>query len=135
MLSFPNIVSEPLKVVPDQSVMDKIKLNEGQIVLCSPVLHELYYGMERLPVSRKRTLILEYINTVILPSFPILPYSNDAAIIHANLRVKLDVSGRTSGYVDSQIASIAITNNLILVTRNTKDFENIENLKVENWFL
>ena len=37
-------------------------------------------------------------------------------------------------YYDSQIASIAIANGLVLVTRNTKDFESLPTLMLENWF-
>jgi tRNA(fMet)-specific endonuclease VapC len=36
--------------------------------------------------------------------------------------------------VDGQIASIAVTNGLILVTRNADDFEGYRGLDVENWF-
>ena len=129
-----NIISEPLKAVPYQSVLDSIKINEGKTVLCSPVLHELLYGMERLPESKKKALILTYINTVIIPSLPVLPYASEAAAIHARLRANLEAKGQTMSYVDSQIASIAMANNLTLVTRNIKDFENIEDLKIENWF-
>ncbi len=129
-----NIISEPLKLIPDQNVLDGLKMNEGNTVICSPVLHELQYGMERLPKSKKKILILEYINNVIIPSLPILPYGSEAAVNHAGLRAKLEAEGRIIGFVDSQIASIAMTNNLILVTRNLKDFENIEGLQLENWF-
>ncbi|MCK5198567.1 MAG: type II toxin-antitoxin system VapC family toxin [Spirochaetales bacterium] len=129
-----NIISEPLRAVPDQRVIDNMKINEGKTVLCSPVLHELRYGMERLPESKKKALIRAYIDTVIMPSLPILPYASEAAVIHAGLRAKLEAKGQTTGYVDSQIASIAMVNNLTLVTRNIKDFENIEGLKVEDWF-
>ena len=129
-----NIISEPLKIGPNQKVLDYLKMNEDKTAICSPVLHELKYGAERLPSSRKKVLILEYINTVILPSLPIIPYESDSAIIHAELRAKLEAKGKTIGFVDSSIASIAIVHNLILVTRNVKDFENIEGLKIENWF-
>ena len=37
------------------------------------------------------------------------------------------------GELDMQIASIAISNNLILVTNNIKEFAKIENLEFENW--
>lgn len=39
--------------------------------------------------------------------------------------------------MDAQIASVAIANNLILVTRNQKDFEpiaTVSTLMLENWF-
>lgn len=36
--------------------------------------------------------------------------------------------------VDGQIAAIAVVNRLILVTRNTDDFDGYLGLEVENWF-
>ncbi len=130
-----NIISEPLKVIPNQKVLDSLKINEGKTALCSPVLHELQYGVDRLPSSREKSFILEYIKSVIMPSLFIFPYESESAIIHAGLRAKLEAKGKTIGFVDSSIASIALVHNLILVTRNVKDFENIEGLKLENWFL
>ena len=130
-----NIISEPLKAIPSQRVLDNLKVNEGKAAICSPVLHELQYGMERLPASKKKELILDFINIVILPSLPILPYESKSAVIHAGLRAKLEAKGKPIGFVDTQIASIAIANNLVLVTRNIKDFKNIKGLELENWFL
>lgn len=40
---------------------------------------------------------------------------------------------RRLGTMDLRIAAIAITQNVILVTRNTQDFIDIENLTLENW--
>jgi predicted nucleic acid-binding protein len=37
------------------------------------------------------------------------------------------------GDFDIMIASIAIQNDLILATRNYKDFQNITSLKIEKW--
>jgi tRNA(fMet)-specific endonuclease VapC len=40
----------------------------------------------------------------------------------------------TKAFSDGQIASIATSNDLILVTNNVADFQYFENLKIENWF-
>ncbi len=40
---------------------------------------------------------------------------------------------RRTGTMDLRIAATALANNAILVTRNTQDFAEIENLKIENW--
>mgnify|MGYP006268526881 CR=1 FL=1 len=42
--------------------------------------------------------------------------------------------GKHSGFDDLLIAGIALANDLTLVTNNTKDFENIENLRIDNWY-
>ena len=46
----------------------------------------------------------------------------EAALWHAEERARLTAQGRTPSYVDGQIAAIAKTNDLTLVTRNTSDF-------------
>jgi tRNA(fMet)-specific endonuclease VapC len=42
--------------------------------------------------------------------------------------------GLTPAFADGQIAAVASTNQLILVTRNLKDFINFRDLTIENWF-
>jgi tRNA(fMet)-specific endonuclease VapC len=59
---------------------------------------------------------------------------SDAAQCHAQERARLSKIGRTLAFADGQIASIASSNNLILVTNNVADFQYLENLKIENWF-
>ena len=60
-------------------------------------------------------------------------YDERAAIWHAEERVRLAAQGQVPPYADSQIAAIAKVNDLVLVTRNTADFEMFVNLKVQNW--
>ena len=43
--------------------------------------------------------------------------------------------GKTPAFVDGKIASIAYSNNLILVTNNVSDFESFNDLTLENWFV
>ena len=43
--------------------------------------------------------------------------------------------GKSPTFVDGQIASIAFTNNLTLVTNNVDDFKDLEGLVIENWWL
>lgn len=42
--------------------------------------------------------------------------------------------GKIPAFGDSQIASIAFTNDLVLVTNNVSDFQDFDGLKIENWF-
>jgi tRNA(fMet)-specific endonuclease VapC len=58
----------------------------------------------------------------------------EAAEWFAEERARLSQIGRPPSYPDGQIAAIAATNDLILVTRNTTDFADFIDLQVENWF-
>jgi len=104
-----------------------------ECALATPVWHELLYGFHRMPKGRKERTLGRYLFEVV-DLFPKLPYDAKAASWHAQERARLERLGRPEGFVDGQIAAVAATNNLNLVTRNVQDFERFEGLRVENWF-
>jgi predicted nucleic acid-binding protein len=61
-------------------------------------------------------------------------YDDSAAAMHAEIRAKAEKVGTPLSFVNGMIASIARTNNLLLVTRNTADFSAVPELHLENWF-
>jgi tRNA(fMet)-specific endonuclease VapC len=128
-----NVISEAVKTEPDRHVMTRIEKHQDEVVTASPVWHELQYGCQRLPISRKREVIEAYLENVIQKNLVILPYDERAAVWHARERARLTAQGQTPPYVDGQIAAIAKVNGLILVTRNTSDFEMFSGLEVQNW--
>ena len=128
-----NVLSEPLKMIPDDAVISKLKKHQHEIITAAPVWHELQYGCQRLPRSRKRTVIEVFLADVVKKNILILPYDNRAAEWHAKERARLSLKGKPPPFVDGQIAAIAQVNNLVLVTRNIQDFETFSELKIENW--
>ena len=59
-----------------------------------------------------------------------------ASWILSDIRQRLELKGKPAPLSDSMIAATAIANNLILVTRNVKDFESIRevsSLMIEDW--
>ncbi len=100
----------------DGQVVANIAQYHAQITISASVVYELVRGVRLLPDSKKRLKTLDYIESV-LSKFPVLPYTEAEA-------ARLQQLGKTASFVDAQIASVAKTNNLILVTRNVDDFEN-----------
>ena len=128
-----NVLSESVKTSPQQSVLKLTERHQHEIVTAAPVWHELFYGCQRLPVSRKREILEAFLQTVLKPNITILPYDERAAEWHAKERARLTSLGQMPSFVDGQIAAVAKVNGLILVTRNTPDFEKFYGLKLENW--
>jgi tRNA(fMet)-specific endonuclease VapC len=130
-----NILSEPTKLQPNSAVMRKLERHYRSVVTASVVLHELLFGCYRLPASRRRQSLEEYIASLLERSVTILPYDASAAHWHAAERSRLAQLGRTPPYLDGQIAAVAAVHNLVLVTNNIADYSDFQNLQLENWFI
>ena len=128
-----NIVSEPLRPKPQHGVVRKLSRHEDEIAIPSVVWHELRYGAERLPPSRRREAVVQYLEEVIAATMPILDYNRDAAEWHARERARLAARGAMPPFADGQIAAIAHVNDLILVTFNDTDFRGFQGLRVLTW--
>ena len=92
---------------------------------------ELMYGVE---VSPRRTVDEARIG-VLLGYIQVLDYLSDAAVDYAQIRAHLKFHGTMIGSNDLLIAAHARCLGLILVTNNTRGFERVPQLKIENWTL
>lgn len=129
-----NIVSEMMRPQPHSGVSTHWQLNSAQIAIAAITWHELLTGIFRLPASRRRAAYESFLYDQLALATPILPYDQAAAVWHARERSRLIQTGHYPSFPDGQIAAIAATNNLILVTRNTVDFADFADLDLENWF-
>ncbi|RCJ42469.1 twitching motility protein PilT [Nostoc minutum NIES-26] len=129
-----NILSEPARPIPNTNVLHLLDIHKSEVAVSSVVVHELIYGCLRLPESKRRESLWNYIYESVL-NLPVFDYDLKAAQWHAQERARLSQIGKTPAFVDGQIASIAFCNNLILVTNNVSDFEIFNSLSVENWFV
>ncbi|MDZ4717397.1 MAG: type II toxin-antitoxin system VapC family toxin [Roseiflexaceae bacterium] len=128
-----NVISEPLRPAPHPGVLARLQQHSGTIAIAAVVWHELLFGSARLPTSARRTMIERYLHQVVVATLPILPYDTRAADWHAQERARLAALGRIPPFADSQIAAIAQTNQLVLVTFNTADYTDFSGLVVEDW--
>ncbi len=128
-----NVLSEPSRRQPNPQVMARLRVHENEVATAAPVWHELSFGVARLPASRRRALIERYLLEVVARTVPILPYDQAAAAWHATERARLAAQGKPPPFVDGQIAAIAKTNDLVLVTANTTDYVDFEDLSLVNW--
>ena len=129
------IVSEAVKPEPSPLVLEKLKKYEGLTAISAVVWHELLFGVNRLPGGRRKSRLEVFLRELVAPHIPVIPYDDHAAWFHASLRAQLEKEGRSLSFADGQIASTALANNMILVTRNKSDFVGIQHLYIENWFL
>ena len=111
-------------------VRDRILSTPTQdMAVCSVVKAELFYGAMK---SNNPTRTLER-QQQFLERFVSLSFGDDAAILFGQIRARLASAGTPIGAYDLQIAAIALANNLTLVTHNTREFDRVDGLPIEDW--
>lgn len=116
-----------------KTVLDKfLALGEHEIVYISAIsMAELFYGLIKSSSPKKEQNKLALIK--FLSPLEIMPFDDKAAIEYGTIRAALEKSGNSIGANDLLIAAHAISLDVTLVTNNTKEFERVEGLKLENW--
>lgn len=131
-----NILSEITKPNPNRSVVKKVIENKHISTIASVTFEEMLYGVKRLPASKKQSDLLSFNINFIQANYEIIPFDVHASWVLSDIRQRLESKGKRAPLADSMIAATAIANNLILVTRNVKDFESIQeasSLMIEDW--
>ncbi len=129
-----NVLSEPMRQQPDAAVMAQLAGGGHRLHTASVVIHELRYGVQRLPKGRRRARLESYVHGVLASGLTVLAYDTKASLWHGDQRASLEAQGVKPPFVDGQIAAIAATQGLVLVTRNISDFEVFDGLQLLNWF-
>lgn len=127
-----NIVSEPLRRVPNAKVVRQLALHEGHYSIAAVTWHELRFGAERLPDGKRKEALHEALE-VLRAAAPIVEYDAAAAEWHARQRARLLSKGWTEQTLDGQIAALAATRRLTLVTANMKHFEPYGDVELVDW--
>lgn len=129
-----NIISEPTKAKPDTNVIKQLELHSIFACTSAHVWNELWYGIYLLESMQRQQILKDYLAHLLEEGLVILPFDQAAAEWLSIEQVRLKKLGLTPSDFDSQIAAVAVVNNLTLVTRNYKDFTMFADLRLENWF-
>ncbi len=119
-------------IIREKPITIKDKLIECDkkhtIALSSIVVSELLYGAKKKNSKKLTSIVNRFID-----NFVIYDFDKNASIYYANIRATLEQKGQIIGSNDLFIASHCKSLNAILVTNNTKEFNRIDNLTIEDW--
>lgn len=91
------------------------------------VAHELFYS------AYKSLRTAENLARIDALQFNILEFDRNDARKAGEIRATLHADGTPIGPYDVLIAGQAVARNLILITRNLREFERVAELQAENW--
>jgi len=129
-----NILSELTKAGPNPGVMRMLERHRAHCATTAVVMHELQYGVARMPEGTRKSRLQAFVDGLADCGMAILPYDLDAALWHARERARLESTGLTPPFRDGQIAAVAASRRLTLVTRNLADFSHFQAFASESWF-
>ena len=127
-----NIVSELVKRLPDATVQTRFDATpKDELAISVVTLFELRFGAARAPFPAK---LWPRIEDRILSRCAVLPLHQNDALAAADLFSTLVGGGDNITVQDILIGGTAWADHHTLVTRNTRHFQSIAGLKLENWF-
>jgi len=120
-----NVLSEALKPAPADTVLRWLAAQAPATVFTTTItLAEILYGLEMLPVGKRRLRLLSAVEKMFAEQFDqrILTFDEDAARLFASIAASRSAAGRPISQPDAMIAAIARSHHAAVATRNTDDF-------------
>ncbi len=115
------------------NLQEKIsKVGLDSCFLSEITIAELFYGVEN-SAETQRKKNLENLSQLRASFVGRTLLIGDSFYEYARQKASLKRMGRIVGEFDLLIGATAIVHGLTLVTRNTKDFQNLDGIQLENW--
>lgn len=127
------VISELVKVSPDRNVIDWLReIPTERLYLSVITVGEIRKGLTKLPDSKRKDLLVNWLNSL-LEDYQNRIYPIDLTVAEnwGIMQGKAEKKGISMPSIDGLIAAICYTHNLVLVTRNVRDFE-ASGLPIEN---
>ena len=131
-----NVVSETVRPRPDKTVLDWMEAQvPTDLFLAAQTIGELVRGARKIREQPRRELYERWIEQDLAKQFDgrVLAFDGPTAAVWGRLMGDGDRTGRPPAAADAQIAAVAIQHQLILVTRNVKDFVNFDIRLLDPW--
>ena len=116
-----NVLSEPTRPRPEARVVDWLRRHEREIVVDPIILGEVRFGICLLPAGRRRDRLERWFADGV-ERVRCLAWEAGTGLCWAGLLAELRATGQSIPIKDSLIAATALTHDLTVVTRSTRDF-------------
>jgi len=128
-----DIITNIFKKQPTPGLLARLaETPRNQQHISTITISEIVYGACK---SDRPAHHLRNLQEVLLPAVNLLGFDSKAAFVCGRIRAELEKAGTPLALADLEIAAIALANQLVLVTGNTRHFARIPGLTVENWLV
>ena len=124
-----NICIYAIKHRPEQVLIRLQAHDPKEICISSITYGELVHGVEKSQAVEKNRVAL----ALLLANIEIINYDSLAADYYGKIRAELEKMGTPIGPLDTMIAAHAKSLDYVVVTNNTREFERVSGLRLENW--
>lgn len=131
-----NVLSEWLKLRPSPHVISWLKeVDEDRVFISAVTLAEVRYGIERLPASKRRNDLEQWLVNDMRLRFErrILPVDPDVADEWGRIVARAEAQGRSISSMDAFVAATAAVHELTVVTRNIRHFRFVVQNILDPW--
>lgn len=118
-----NVLSEVTRPRPDDAIIRWLRANEGDVAVDPIILGEIRFGIHLLAAGAKRRKLEKWFDSGVA-RIHCISWDANTGLRWAKLIADLRKSGKSMPIKDSMIAATALTNKLVVVTRNGRDFKN-----------
>ena len=120
-----DVLSQTSKIQPNTAVMKWWQQqDERSLMVSAIVFQELRFGIEMLPVGKKRYRLEEWLEVRLYREFAgrILPVTEEIADLSGRLIAKTKQAGPMAGAADALIAATARVHGAVVATLNREHF-------------
>lgn len=106
-----------------------LSVHPREIFISSITVGEMEYGAVKSHWGERTRQIMH----TFLANYDTLPFTDSDAALFGAFRAQLESAGITIGVLDVMIAAQSVSNDLTVVTHNTREFIRIPGIRLEDW--
>ncbi len=106
-----------------------LSIHPSKIFISSITIGEMEYGAAKSHWGERTRQIMH----AFLANYDTLPFTDQDATLFGAFRAQLESAGISIGILDVMIAAQSVSNNLTVITHNTREFIRIPGIKLDDW--
>ncbi|HEY9546525.1 MAG TPA: hypothetical protein VIR56_10985 [Solimonas sp.] len=129
-----SVIAELSRPNGNRRVFTLFQQRQGTCAIGAPASYALLRGITGLHDSARRAQLQAFCSELLLSGPTVLPFDQGAAVWLARSDIEQARMRRNWTVLDGQLAAIAASHDLTMVTRGAGTFAGLSDLRVEDWF-